>query len=161
MAAALALASLKATTEKNLTTALNSIPKLHNGSFDKTEHALRRHAFAFEWADWIFDPAIPEPAADHLTDKEGLDKRNVYLVVLNLAEGHQVQFRLEAVAFGDAKTAYATYFNYFHRNTHAGRQQATGQFYNASATASTKPSADWWQSRCRRPAHCDGQRSTP
>ena len=79
MAAALALASLKATTEKNLTTALNSIPKLHNGSFDKTEHALRRHAFAFEWADWIFDPAIPEPASDHLTDKEGLDKRNVYL----------------------------------------------------------------------------------
>ncbi len=64
-------------------------------------------------------------------------------MLLNLAEGHQVQFRLETVDFGDAKTAYTTYFNYFHWNNHAGRQQATSQFYGATMSSENINIVEW------------------
>ena len=62
MAAAIAaLAAQHDLAEKQYQTALSTVPKLSESTFDTVDAALKRVAFKCLWADWILDPAVQKP----------------------------------------------------------------------------------------------------
>ena len=142
-AAAAALAAQHNLAEKQYQTALSTVPKLSESTFDTVDAALKRVAFKCLWADWILDPAIQKPALRNLTDKEDADERNAYMIITEKSQGHQVAYSMESVALGDAKAAYAAFFQHFHRSTAAGRHEATRNFYNATMANTNTNITEW------------------
>ena len=130
--AANALSALKSLGAKEYATSLAEMATLTEGGFDVLDDSLRRTGFANEWPAFILDVAVPEPA--NLTDKETVDKKNAYMLIVNKCQGHQVAHTMEppGVPLGDAKAAYRALFDFHHRSTNAGRGEATRNFYNVT-----------------------------
>ena len=106
--AANALSALKSLGAKEYATSLAEMATLTEGGFDVLDDSLRRTGFANEWPAFILDVAVPEPA--NLTDKETVDKKNAYMLIVNKCQGHQVAHTMEppGVPLGDAKAAYGS-----------------------------------------------------
>ena len=140
-AAAAAAMALEAKTEKSFATALITVPKLVDSNFESVDQALKRVAYKCHWATWILESKVAEPA--RLSDKDEADKRNAYLIITEKVQGHQVQYPMEMVKLGDAKAAYAVFFDHFHRATAAGRHESTRNFYNATMANTNSNIMEW------------------
>ena len=88
MAAAAAYVALEARAEKQISTALITIPKLVDSLFENVDQALKSVTYKCHWASWVLDSKEDEP--DDLTDKEEADKQNAYLIISEKVQGHQV-----------------------------------------------------------------------
>ena len=78
-AAASAAMALEAKTEKSFATALITVPKLVDSNFESVDQALKRVAYKCDWATWILESKVKEPAK--LSSKDEADKRNAYLII--------------------------------------------------------------------------------
>ena len=129
-AAAAVTAAIQVLGAKQYTTAYTETVPLKDSNFEDFDRSLFLQAFSHGWADWVIDPNHPEPA--NLTQKEAVDKKNAYMLIINKCQGSQVAHAMASVQVGNSKAAYQCFFDFFHRATHAGRAEATKTFYNAT-----------------------------
>lgn len=131
--------------EKRLSTALANIPKLVDIGYEKFNAHILRTAFVHDWHGSILDLDIDEPEDDEDTPKYRVDQKNAYSILLQKVEGHQVANLLDppTVQMGDARAAYASCHEFFHRSTHAGKGQATLAFYGATMANTDTNIVEW------------------
>ena len=132
--------------EKRLSTALANIPKLVDTDYEKFYAHILRTAYVHDWHGSILDPEIDEPSdEDDPPPKYQVDKKNAYSILLQKVEGHQVSNLLDppTVAMGDARSAYKSCHEFFHRSTHAGKGQATLAFYGATMANTNTNIIEW------------------
>ena len=65
------------------------------------------------------------------------------MIITEKSQGHQVAFAMESVPMGDAKAAYAAFFQHCHRSTAAGRHEVTCNFYNATMANTNSNIIEW------------------
>jgi hypothetical protein len=115
-ALAAALASernIKMTGDKRYDTMLKTIEPLEVVGYPKLRDQLHREGYRNEWPPHILDIQLPRPL--ELSDKERMDERNAYLIIMAKTDGHMVASILENITQGDAKGVYKALHELFYR----------------------------------------------
>ena len=109
-AAAAVTAAIQVLGAKQYSTAYTETVALKDSHFDDFDESLSRAAYAHTWADWTINPAHAEPA--HLTEKEAVDKKNAFMLIINKCQGSLVAHAMDSVPVGNSKAAYQCFFDF-------------------------------------------------
>jgi hypothetical protein len=109
---------------------LKTIDSLNDIGYAKLRDQLELEAFRNEWSPHILDTQVPRPT--ELSQKDKMDERNAYLIIMKKTDGHMVSSILEEITKGDAKGAFKALHNFFYNNPQAGKETAIRTFQSAT-----------------------------
>ena len=118
-----------------------SVALLTASDFNAFEDSVKRFAYMYDWPDYILDldGVVPDDPEDQ--DKRHL--KNAYMLIMDRCQGHLVANLLKAVPMGDAVEAWKTVYRYHHKDTVAGRSNATMAFYGATMANTNSNVIEW------------------
>jgi hypothetical protein len=121
---------IKMTGDKQYDTMLKTIEPLEVVGYPKLRDQLHREGYRNEWPPHILDIQLPRPL--ELSDKERMDERNAYLIIMAKTDGHMVASILENITQGDAKGVYKALHELFYNDSQAGKGAAMKSFHLAT-----------------------------
>ena len=127
--------------EKQLSAMCLTMALLTASDFNAFEDSVKRFAYMYDWPDYILDldGVVPDDPEDN--DKRHL--KNAYMLIMDRCQGHLVANLLKGVPMGDALQAWKTVYRYHHKDTVAGRSNATMAFYGATMANTNSNVVEW------------------
>ena len=142
-AAAAAAAATLLNADKQLDTMYKTVGSLKDTEYHKFQKQLQLQAYAYGWPSYILSSDPAAAVLQNPTQKQELDARNAYLVLMNKTQGHTVENLLEACPQGDARQAYLIVHRFFHRNSQTGRTTSYKDFYGATMATTDTNIVEW------------------
>ena len=127
--------------EKQLSAMCLTMALLTASDFNAFEDSVKRFAYMYNWPDYILDLDGVAPAEPNDNDKRHL--KNAYMLIMDRCQGHLVANLLKGVPMGDALQAWKTVYRYHHKDTVAGRSNATMAFYGATMANTNSNVVEW------------------
>lgn len=141
--------------EKQLDTLYKAVDPLSKLGFLKFMKCIKIQAYAYNWADHLYDVGTPAQTQTQLNTlvrkradsaafaKSHADMKNLYMLLLKKCEGHAVHSRLTSAKTGDARACIDKLYAYFYPKTPSGQQTCQIAFNTGTQGNTNTTLVEW------------------
>ena len=140
-AVAAAVASAENLAERQLSTALQTVPQLNEVEYHAWLRAIEVVANKDRWHPSILDPTHAAPA--NPTTKQECDVRNAFALLMANTKNTMVAIGLESCPLGDAVAGFHMVRLHYHPDSQGGKASATNNFYSATMANTNTTISEW------------------